>query len=312
MGESRYIVVEGPIGVGKTTFVNLLAEVFQAETVLERAEENPFLSKFYGDTNKFAFQTQIFFLLTRYQQQQEILQTELFRQNIISDYLFAKDRIFAYLNLSEDELVLYEWIYQLLDQRVVKPDLVIYLQAPVQVLLKRIRKRALWYEKEMDQEYLEKVSKAYNTFFFHYKDTPLLVVNTSEYRLRTPGSGPEEPDSRDPEHGERGAVYYHRPGRGSPPLRLPRNSHLRRCARPSSLRRTVYASSLHGPPAFAGACSCALHMTIIARTPHRKREGATKSRDSPLFSYVPRQNSPREVGRGASGARLVFDSLWSN
>jgi deoxyadenosine/deoxycytidine kinase len=179
MGESRYIVVEGPIGVGKTTFVKLLAEVLQAKTVLERAEENPFLSKFYGDTDKFAFQTQIFFLLTRYQQQQEILQTELFRQNIISDYLFAKDRIFAYLNLSEDELVLYEWIYQLLDQRVVKPDLIIYLQAPVQVLLKRIRKRALWYEKEMDQEYLEKVSKAYNNFFFHYKDTPLLVVNTS-------------------------------------------------------------------------------------------------------------------------------------
>ena len=179
MGESRYIVVEGPIGVGKTTFVKLLAEVFQAKTVLERVEENPFLSKFYGDADKFAFQTQIFFLLTRYQQQQEILQAELFRQNIISDYLFAKDRIFAYLNLSEDELVLYEWIYQLLDQRVVKPDLVIYLQAPVQVLLKRIRKRALWYEKEMDQEYLEKVSKAYNTFFFHYKDTPLLVVNTS-------------------------------------------------------------------------------------------------------------------------------------
>jgi len=102
MGDSRYIVVEGPIGVGKTSFVKLLAEVLQAKTVLERAEENPFLSKFYGDTDKFAFQTQIFFLLTRYQQQQEILQTELFRQNIISDYMFAKDRIFAYLNLSED------------------------------------------------------------------------------------------------------------------------------------------------------------------------------------------------------------------
>jgi deoxyadenosine/deoxycytidine kinase len=179
MGESRYIVVEGPIGVGKTTLVNLLAEVFEGSMVMERAEENPFLSKFYGNTDKFAFQTQIFFLLTRYQQQQEILQAELFRQNIFSDYLFAKDRIFAYLNLSEDELVLYEWIYQLLDQRVVKPDLVIYLQAPVHVLLRRIRKRALWYEKEMDQEYLEKVSKAYNTFFFHYQDTPLLVVNTS-------------------------------------------------------------------------------------------------------------------------------------
>ena len=105
MGESRYIVVEGPIGVGKTSLVRLLGEFFQARTVLERAEENPFLSKFYGDRDKFAFQTQIFFLLTRYQQQQEILQAELFRQNILSDYLFAKDRIFAYLNLSEDERV---------------------------------------------------------------------------------------------------------------------------------------------------------------------------------------------------------------
>jgi deoxyadenosine/deoxycytidine kinase len=179
MGESRYIVVEGPIGVGKTTLVKVLADVFQAKAVLERADENPFLTKFYEDPGKFAFQTQIFFLLTRYQQQQEILQTELFRQNIVSDYLFAKDRIFAYLNLSEDELVLYEWIYQLLDQRVAKPDLVIYLQAPVQVLLKRIRRRALWYEKEMQQEYVEKVCQAYSTFFFHYRDTPLLVVNSS-------------------------------------------------------------------------------------------------------------------------------------
>ncbi len=179
MGNSRYIVVEGPLGVGKTTLVKLLAETFEAKTVLERAGENPFLEKFYQDRSKYAFQTQIFYLLTRYQQQQEILQGDLFRQNIICDYLFAKDRIFACLNLSEDEMVLYDWIYQLLDQRVVKPDLVIYLQAPVSVLTKRIRKRALWYEKNIEEEYLKKVSKAYNNFFFHYKDTPLLVVNTS-------------------------------------------------------------------------------------------------------------------------------------
>jgi len=179
MGESRYIVVEGPLGVGKTSLAKLLAETFNAKTVLERADENPFLEKFYQDRNKYAFQTQIFFLLTRYQQQQEILQADLFRQNIICDYLFAKDRIFAFLNLSEDELVLYEWIYQLLDQRVLKPDLVIYLQAPVHILAKRIKKRAVWYEKNVVEEYLEKVSRAYNTFFFHYKDTPLLVVNTS-------------------------------------------------------------------------------------------------------------------------------------
>jgi deoxyguanosine kinase len=179
MEPCRYIVVEGPLGVGKTSLVKLLAESLNANTVLERAGENPFLEKFYQDRAKYAFQTQIFYLLTRYQQQQEILQTDLFRQNLVSDYLFAKDRIFAFLNLSEDELVLYEWVYQLLDQKVVKPDLVIYLQAPVSVLSKRIRKRALWYEKNIEEEYLQKVSKAYSNFFFQYNDTPLLVINTS-------------------------------------------------------------------------------------------------------------------------------------
>lgn len=179
MGENRYIVVEGPIGVGKTSLVNLLAETFHAKTILERVEDNPFLSKFYKDRSKHAFQTQIFFLLTRYQQKQEIIQQDLFRQNLICDFMFSKDRVFAHINLSEDELILYEWIYQLLDQKVVKPDLVIYLQAPVQVLVKRIRKRARWYEKHIEEEYLEKVSKAFNNFFFHYRETPLLVVNTS-------------------------------------------------------------------------------------------------------------------------------------
>ena len=179
MPEPGYIAIEGVIGVGKTTLATLMSERLGAQLQLEEVEDNPFLEKFYTDMRGYAFQTQIFFLLSRYRQQMELTQASLFQQKVVSDYIFAKDRIFAYLNLSEDELVLYEWIYQLLDQRVVKPDLVIYLQAPVQVLLKRIRKRALWYEKEMDQEYLEKVSKAYNTFFFHYKDTPLLVVNTS-------------------------------------------------------------------------------------------------------------------------------------
>ena len=179
MGKSRYIVVEGPLGVGKTTLVNLLGEAFNARTVLERAGENPFLEKFYQDRATYAFQTQIFYLLTRYRQQREILQADLFRQNIVSDYLFAKDRIFAFLNLTEDELVLYEWIYQLLDQKVVKPDLVIYLQAPVSVLVKRIRKRALWYEKHIEEQYLHNVSNAYNQFFFRYNETPLLVVNCS-------------------------------------------------------------------------------------------------------------------------------------
>jgi len=179
MGEGRYIVVEGPIGVGKTSLVKLLAESFEAKTILERIDENPFLPKFYKEPAKYAFQTQLFFLLTRYQQQQEILQGDLFRQGLLCDYLFAKDRIFASINLNQDELVLYEWIYQLLDRRTVKPDLVIYLQAPVSVLLKRIRKRAVSYEKDIEAEYVEKVSKAYANFFFQYNETPLLVVNTS-------------------------------------------------------------------------------------------------------------------------------------
>jgi deoxyguanosine kinase len=180
METPRYIVVEGPIGVGKTSLVKFLAEEFHARTILEKVEENPFLSKFYQEPKKYSFQTQLFFLLTRYQQQQEILQGDLFRQNLICDYLFARDRIFAYINLSGEELSLYEWIYQLLDQRVAKPDLVIYLQAPIAVLVKRIRKRALWYEKNIDPAYLEEVSKAYNDFFFNYNETPLLVVNTTD------------------------------------------------------------------------------------------------------------------------------------
>jgi deoxyadenosine/deoxycytidine kinase len=180
MESPRYIVVEGPIGVGKTSLAKLLAEEFHARLILEKVDENPFLAKFYQDPKKYSFQTQLFFLLTRYQQQQEIIQGDLFSQNLICDYLFAKDRIFAYINLSGEELSLYEWIYHLLDQRVAKPDLVIYLQAPVAVLVKRIRKRALWYEKHIDPAYLEEVSRAYNDFFFNYKYTPLLVVNTTD------------------------------------------------------------------------------------------------------------------------------------
>jgi len=180
MVSPRYIVVEGPIGVGKTSLVKFLAEELHARTVLEKVEENPFLSKFYQEPTKYAFQTQLFFLLTRYHQQQEIVQGDLFTQNLICDYVFAKDKIFAYINLSGDELALYEWIYQLLDQRVAKPDLVIYLQAPVTILMKRIRKRAIWYEKNIDPSYLEEVSRAYNDFFFAYKETPLLVVNTTD------------------------------------------------------------------------------------------------------------------------------------
>lgn len=176
----HYIAVEGPIGVGKTSLAELLAQRLGARTLLEAAEENPFLKEFYGDMRRYAFQTQLYFLLNRYRQQQELLQTHLFRQRLISDYLFAKDRIFAYVTLDDNELALYEKLAPLLEVRVPKPDLVVYLQADVETLLRRIGERGKPYEARVERLYLEDVVAAYNHFFFHYTETPLLVVNTSE------------------------------------------------------------------------------------------------------------------------------------
>ncbi len=180
MAKKKYIVVEGPIGVGKTSLAKILAAEFQARCVFEKVEDNPFLSKFYEDRETHAFQNQLFFLLSRYQQQRELSQQELFIQNTVSDYLFAKDKIFATLTLSSEELNLYQQIYQLLDTRVPRPDLVVYLQARPEVLYKRIKKRDKSYEKSITPDYLEEVAQAYNRFFFHYDESPLLVVNTSE------------------------------------------------------------------------------------------------------------------------------------
>ena len=174
----RYIVVEGVIGVGKTSLTKLLATRTNGRLNLEVVEENPFLSQFYQDRSAFAFQTQIFFLLSRYRQQQNLFQHDLFSSTLISDYLFAKDRIFANLNLSDDELVLYNQLATILEQRVLKPDLVIYLQARTSVLLQRIRWRGRTFEQDMDQDYLNALNAAYSYFFHHYKDSPLLVVNT--------------------------------------------------------------------------------------------------------------------------------------
>jgi deoxyguanosine kinase len=176
----QYIVIEGPIGVGKTSLARLLAKEFAARCILEKPEENPFLSHFYQDRKKYAFQAQVFFLLTRFQQQQEIAQFDLFNQVTISDYLFDKDRLFAHLNLDENEFPLYEKIFQLLVGRIPAPDLVIFLQAKPEVLLQRIKTRNNDYEKEMDLDYLKRLTEAYNYYFFHYTQTPLLVVNTSE------------------------------------------------------------------------------------------------------------------------------------
>jgi deoxyguanosine kinase len=180
MVKSKYIVVEGPIGVGKSSLAKILAQEFQARVVFERVEDNPFLPKFYQSRETFAFQNQTFFLLNRYQQQMELSQQDLFSENTVADYLFAKDKIFATLTLSSEELSLYQQIYALLNTRVPKPDLVVYLQARPEILYKRVKKRDKKYERNITFEYLTEVAKAYNQFFFHYEETPLLVVNTSE------------------------------------------------------------------------------------------------------------------------------------
>ena len=180
MDRPRYIVVEGPIGVGKTTLVEMLVKEFGARPVYEAVEQNPFLERFYEDRAKYAFQTQLFFLLSRYQQQRELQQPELFKRSVISDYLFAKDRIFAYLNLSDDELTLYEQVFRLLDAQIPKPDLVIYLQATADVLAHRIELRGKYFERNITPDYLVKLSEAYADYFFHYTESPLLTINTSE------------------------------------------------------------------------------------------------------------------------------------
>ncbi len=166
--------------MGKTSLAKILASEFQARSVFEKVDDNPFLPKFYEDRQTHAFQNQIFFLLSRYQQQRILSQPELFNQNTVGDYLFAKDKIFASLTLNNEELRLYQQVYELFDARIPKPDLVVYLQARPEVLYKRMKKRDKSYERDVTLEYLKEVSQAYNQFFFHYDESPLLVVNTSE------------------------------------------------------------------------------------------------------------------------------------
>ncbi len=183
MERPRYIAVEGPIGVGKTALAQALSEACEARLITEAVEENPFVRGFYADRRKFAFQAQIFFLLSRFQQQQALFQQDLFTQSTVAEYLFARDRIFATLCLAPEELALYDRLYDLLGPRVVKPDLVVYLQARTDVLLARVRRRGREYERSIDGPWLEALAKAYNDFFFHYQDTPLLVVNASDIDL---------------------------------------------------------------------------------------------------------------------------------
>jgi deoxyguanosine kinase len=177
--EPRYIVIEGPVGVGKTSLVNLLAKKFSARPILEIAEENPFLKKFYGDIRRYAFQTQFYFLLSRYRQQQDLSQQGLFDHTVVCDYLFAKDKIFAYMTLDDEELTLYEQIYPLLNARLIKPDVVIFLQATTDVLMEWIKLRHRDFEKGLSRQYVNDLNEAYNYFFFNYRETPLLVINTN-------------------------------------------------------------------------------------------------------------------------------------
>ncbi len=177
----RYIAVEGPIGVGKTTLAELLAGELGARLVREEPDDNPFLAAFYKDPRRHAMSTQLFYLLQRYQQQGDLGQGDLFAQGgVVADYLFAKDRLFAALTLSNDEMALYERIYQMLKPRVATPDLVVYLQARTPVLLDRIRRRGRAAEKPIRAEYVEEVARAYAEFFFHYDEGPLLIVDASE------------------------------------------------------------------------------------------------------------------------------------
>jgi deoxyadenosine/deoxycytidine kinase len=173
--------VEGPIGSGKTSLAEILGEALSARVVLEHPEENPFLGPFYKDRRRHAMSTQLFFLLQRYAQQGELAQGDLFsRGGVVADYVFAKDRLFALLNLSSDEMALYDRIYTMLKPRTVAPDLVVYLQARTEVLLERIRKRARAEEKPIRADYVAEVASAYADYFFSYKEGPLLIVNASD------------------------------------------------------------------------------------------------------------------------------------
>lgn len=210
--EIKYIAVEGVIGAGKTTLAAKLAEKLNAKLILEQFEDNPFLGSFYSDRKRFAFQTQMFFLINRFKQQEELVQDNLFVDFTVSDYLLEKDRIFAYMNLSGEELKLYEAVFPLLQKNLRQPDLVVYLQSTVERLMQNIRSRDRSVEKNITKSYIVELNDAYNHFFFRYSSTPLLIVNAAEIDF-----------VKNPEHykelekaifrEERGMVEYFQPER---------------------------------------------------------------------------------------------------
>ena len=178
--KSRYIVIEGPIGVGKTSLANKLADSLSADVVLEEVDENPFLERFYRDGRSAALPAQMFFLFARARQIEDLRQLDMFTRVRVSDYMFAKDKLFAELNLSQDELQLYQQVVDSLHVDAPVPDLVIYLQATVDSLLERIARRGVGFERAIDRRYLEKLNDAYARFFHAYNDGPLLIVNASQ------------------------------------------------------------------------------------------------------------------------------------
>ncbi len=180
MPRHPYIAVEGVIGVGKTTLVRLLSKDFNAEPLLEVFEENPFLSDFYSDRARYAFQTQIFFLLSRYRQQHDVIPRALMRSALISDYTFAKDALFARLNLGGDELAVYNRLHAALAEKIPKPDLLVYLRAGLDMLMARIAARDRPYERAMDRRYIESLRLAYDGFVAGYTDCPVLAIDTDE------------------------------------------------------------------------------------------------------------------------------------
>jgi len=175
-----YIAVEGVIGVGKTSLCSLIGENFSAKIVYEKFEENPFLEDFYSDRDRFAFQTQLYFLLSRYRQHQEMMQVELFHKLLVSDYMFVKDKIFANITLSDKELVLYNSVVTLLERDIPNPDLVIYLQSSTDRLMENIRERGRHYEELITEDYIQQLNDAYNDFFLRYDSSPLLIVNSTD------------------------------------------------------------------------------------------------------------------------------------
>ena len=175
----RFIVVEGPIGVGKTSLAKRLAQSFASELILEQAEENPFLERFYKNRRNAALPAQLFFLLQRARQIEQIRQRDMFSPVRIADFLLQKDQLFAELNLDPSELSLYQQVAESLDLDPPKPDLVVYLQAPASVLMRRVAMRGIEYEQLIDQDYLERLGEAYARFFYHFDEAPLLIVNAA-------------------------------------------------------------------------------------------------------------------------------------